>query len=89
MEDNNNENERRGSFLRFLLFIACGLAFIPAMEIPWNKKVWVDDWHFYEESSGFFLRALKILLIAVSVITWLIILYARYRKMIDNNGQDE
>ena len=94
MENNNNiqeqnENGRSGGFLRFLLILACCAAWIPAISIPWNKTIWVDDWHFYEESSGFFLRALKVILIAISAITWLILLYIKYRQITDNDGQDE
>ncbi len=96
MEDNNNYQEqnynekgRPGGFLRFLLILACSVAFVPALSIPWNKTEWVDDWHFYEYSSGFFLRTLKVLLIAISVITWVVLLYIKYKQITDNDDQNE
>lgn len=101
MEDNNNTPEQldkdepiisngtpRG-FLRFLLLLACAIAFIPALDIPWNKTEWIDDWHYIEHSSGFFLRALKVILIAISVITWLVLLYIKYKQVTNKNGNSE
>ena len=84
-EQNGNENGKPGGFLRFLLLIACSCAIIPGVLIPWNKTITVDDWHYYEESSGFFLRALKVILIAISVITWIITAYIKYT----DGDQDE
>ena len=88
-QTNDNEGGNRGGFLRFLLILACSVAFVPAISIPWNKTEWVDDWHFYEYSSGFFLRTLKVLLIAISVITWLVLLYIKYKQITDNDDQNE
>lgn len=87
-QTDDNEIGNRGGFLRFLFIIACGLAFLPAMSIPWNKTVWVDDWNYYEYSSGFFLRALKVVLIAISVITWIVLLYFKYKQMMDDNDKE-
>ena len=78
-------NQDRG-FLRSLFFFACLLAFIPSIFIPWNDEIWIDDWHYEIVSSGFFLRALKVLLIAVSVIAWVKYLYLQY---ISNNNDNE
>lgn len=80
MQTNDNEGGNRSGFLRFLLILACSIAFIPAISIPWTKREWVDDWHFYEYSSGFFLRSLKVILVAISVITWIVLLYVKYRQ---------
>ena len=88
-EQNDNKNRIPGGFLGVLLYIACSIAFIPAIDIPWNKTIWIDDWHYYEESSGFFLRALKVILIAISVITLLVTLYVKYKDMENNDGQDK
>lgn len=84
----NNNGQGSGGFLKFLLIIACSLAFIPAVFIPWNRTEWVDDWHYYEYSSGFFLRALKIILIAISVITWIWFLYIKYQSIVNNQDND-
>lgn len=90
MKNQNDDNgQGSGGFIRFLLIIACSLAFIPAIFIPWNNTEWVDDWHYYEYSSGFFLRALKVILIAISVITWLILLYVKYKQITKDNDQNE
>ena len=88
-QTNDNEGGNRGGFLRFLLIFACSVAFVPAISIPWNKTEWVDDWHYYEYSSGFFLRALKVILIAISIITWLILLYVKYKQITNDNDQNE
>lgn len=81
-------NSLFGGFFGFLLFIICSIAFIPALYIPWNKTEWIDDWHYYEYSSGFFLRALKVFLIVVSVIAWVIILYMLYQSIVNGNIGD-
>lgn len=88
-QPNGNENGKPIGFLRYLLILACSVAFVPAIFIPWNKTEWIDDWHYYEYSSGFFLRSLKVILIAVSVITWIMLLYIKYRQTIGNNGQND
>ena len=89
MNDQNDENKQGiGGFLRYLLILACSLAFLPAIGIPWNRTEW-HGMYYVEYSSGFFLRALKVILIAISVITWLLILYIKYIQGTDNNNQDE
>ena len=87
--DQNEENEQGlGGFLEMLLGIACSCAFIPAIFIPWSRTEW-HGMYYVEYSSGFFLRALKVILIAISVITWLLILYIKYMQGTDSNNQDE
>ena len=75
--NDGNEPSTEG-FIRYLLLLACAVTFIPAIFIPWTKDVWLDDWHYVEVSSGFFLRSLKVILFAVSAITWIAVLYIKY-----------
>lgn len=89
MNDQNDENEQSiGGFLKVLLGIACCFAWIPAIFIPWNRTEW-HGIYYVEYSSGFFLRALKVILIAISVIMWLLILYIKYMQGAEGNNQDE
>ena len=92
LNDQNEENEENeqglGGFIRMLLWIACACACIPAGSIPWNRTEW-HGMYYVEYSSGFFLRALKVILIAISVIAWLIFLYGKYKEGVDGDNQDE
>ena len=82
-------SDRDKDFGWFLLIIICGLAFIPAIFIPWTKGVAVDYYNYVEVSSGFFLRALKVILFAISIITWIVLLYLKFVQDYDENENNE
>jgi len=87
--DQNEENKQGlGGFIRLLLWIACLFAGAFAGLVPWNRTEW-HGMYYVEYSSGFFLRALKVILIAISVIAWLLFLYVMYKRATDGNDQNE